>query len=306
MPIPVPVRLCVLIALVLGAGLVASPARAQPVSPAELRREIDRLQAENLRLATQVQTLTTRLSEAEEARDEASRRAEQLAIAVERLRGDLQTRNEQINELIPEGTDPPSLDPQAPTQAEVPADPMASPASLLAELQRRYAADLAGGEQHDPAAAVPALTPARRKQLDDWCVDQARAVHGPIEWRVRFTDLRQAARNDRRALMTVIDPPTGLPIGPTLEVAVPRALADRLARELGVDGGDDKAPLWTLTGTMTAAPKLNPDRPTPGVFNHPLFVGPFVEFDFGLDWRNVVVVEPSATRTQGAAPSQER
>ena len=262
---------------------------------AELRREIDRLQAENASLASQVQALTTRLTQAQTARDQERSRADQLAAQVTQLVEQLRQGGAPAADPDPTEITPPQ--PAAPTHAPVPADPLASPASLLAELQRRYAADLAPTDANPTDPAAP-LSGERRRKIDQWCVEQASLIQGPIEWRVRFTDFREAARRDYRALMTVTDPASGLPIGDALDVAVPRTLAERLARELTLGRDPDKAPLWTLTGTLAAAPKLNPDRPTPGVFNHPAFVGPYVEFDFHLTWRNVTVlpnVHPAST-----------
>lgn len=296
MPMPTLSRVCVVCAFLLS-GALGARALAQPVAPADLRREIERLQAENLRLATQVQTLTTKLAEAETARDAASRRAEDLAQAVERMRVDLQRRTDQVGELTPRGQTPPTLDPQPATHAPVPEDPMAAPASLLAELQERYQAAFGAD------APSGAMTAAQRKAIDEWCVEQGRTLRGPVEWRVRLSDLREVRRNERSVLMTVVDPASGLPIGDTLEVAVPRAFADRVARELGVERGPEKAPMWTLVGTLTAAPKLNADRPTPGVFNHPAFVGAFVEFGFDLDWKSATVLQMPAAPAAPAATS---
>lgn len=284
--------------------VAASAACAQPVTPAELRREIDTLKADNLRLGAQVETLTTQLESMTAERDAARARADQLAAAVAQLREDLRLRGEQTDDPTTERPEGPAPVAAPPTHAPIPEDPMAAPASLLAELERRYAEEL-GTEHADPAARLSA---ERRRVLEDWCRTQARALRGPIEWRVRFTSLTELRRNERAALMTVIDSDSGLPIGPTIEVAVPRAHADRLARELGLAGGEDKSALFTLTGTLIAAPKVNADRPTPGVFNHPAFIGAYVEFAFDLDWRTLVVVprqeaEPAggpAVRAPGA------
>jgi hypothetical protein len=269
------------------------PAVAQPVAPAELRREIENLQVENQSLANQVRVLTDQL---------ATLQAEHAA-ALERLRtveAENQFLREQGAQAAPPGAAAPteSTEPAA-THAPIPEDPLASPASMLAELQRRYNADF--GPPADPNmapspppidTAAPPLTSALRKALDLWCVGQARELRGPIEWRVRFTGLRALDRSDYAAMLTVIDPATGLPIGDTLEVAVPRDQAERLARELGPTGGDVKAPLWVLTGSIIARPRFSADRATAGVFNHPAFVGPYVEFGFELDWEAVALAPP--------------
>lgn len=258
-------------------------ALAQPVAPADLRREIEKLQAENQRLATQVEDLTARLGAAEAARDEATLRAEALATELERLRqGQPSTATGSPSPQAPVAAEPP---------APIPVDPMASPASLLRELQRRYgeafAHDDAGESQPSP------LTVSARRALESWCVEQSRSLRGEVRWRVRFTALRPLGRNERSVMLAVLDPESDRPIGEALEIAVPRQFADRLARELGPTGGDDKSPPWTLVGTLTARPALNPDRPTPGVFNHPVFVGPFVEFGFDLRWESVTPVAPA-------------
>lgn len=278
-------RLWTLLALL----LVPAAAHAQPASPAELRREIDSLQAENVAQASEIHLLKIQLAAAE---SESAKRLEEvrlLSLELERLRQQLQTGTPPTT---PDPTPSESTDPAALTHAAIPADPLASPASMLAELQRRYAADLAPSDANPTDPAAP-LTVERRRQLDQWCLEQTGLLQGPVEWRVRFTDFSRPSRREATARMTVIDPTSGLPIGDPLEVAVPRTLADRLERELSLGRDPDKAPLWTLTANLSATPKLNPARPTPGVFNHPAFVGPYVEFAFDLTWRNVNILSES-------------
>lgn len=279
-------RFWTLLALLLASG----PSLAQPSSPAELRRKIDELQAENVRLASELQALTLRLQDTEAQRELERARAGELERQVAKLLDELSRSSGPIPQSESGPSDPTPT--SVPTNAPIPADPLASPASLLAELQRRYAADLTPSDSSPTDPAAP-LAADRRRQIDQWCAEQSSLLQGPVEWRVRFTDFREAARRDYRARLTVIDPASGLPVGDSIDVAVPRTLADRLERELTLGRDPDKAPLWTLVGALAAAPKLNPDRPTPGVFNHPAFVGPFVEFDFHLNWRSLTVLPES-------------
>lgn len=280
---------------------LAASASAQPVSPADLRREIEMLQAENQRLATQVQALTARVAEAEAERDVFRERAAESEREIARLRaaGGAETG--------PTGArahpEPDRPGPLNPAEASIPADPLASPASLLAELQRRYEADLAG--LIETPGPGDRLTPSQRRVLVDWCSAQAREIRGSVEWRVRLRDLRTSGRQERSVMLRVVDPETGRPIGEAIEVAVPRAFGDRVARELAAPGvGPEHS--WTLTGTLAAAPRVNPERPTRGVFNHPLLVGPYVELGFELDWKSLSAVqapaEAAADPTAGARP----
>ncbi|MCB9840417.1 MAG: hypothetical protein H6809_02040 [Phycisphaeraceae bacterium] len=267
--------------LTLALALLAPCALAQPVSPADLRREIERLQSENQRLATQAQAAEEQAREALARAEAAEVRAAELARTVERLEARLAGLGGPIERVPQQPTSEGAPSEPTAEPAKIPADPMASPSSLLLELQRRFEADIAT----DVADPAHPLTTADRRTLTDWCERQARELRGSIDWRVRLWDLRPLGRNDRSAMLVVLDPETDQPIGEPLEVLVPRAPADRLARALErADQSNQAPPIWTLRGAIAAAPHVNPDRPTEGVFNHPLLVGRFVEFGFELRW----------------------
>ena len=287
--------------LALALAMLAPRALAQPVSPADLRREIERLQNENQRLATQALAAEEQAREALARAEAAEARAAELARTVERLEARLAgldgpfetTPAQQTTEATPPD---PAAEP-----AEVPPDPMASPNSLLLELQRRFEADIAP-EVADPTQP---LSSADRRALTDWCERQARELRGSIDWRVRLWDLRPLGRTDRSAMLVVLDPATDQPIGAPLEVLVPRAPADRLARALEqAEQNTEAPPIWTLRGAIAAAPHVNPERPSAGVFNHPLLVGRFVEFGFELRWNALAEAEPvESPETSSESPN---
>ncbi|MEZ6232607.1 MAG: hypothetical protein R3B68_00300 [Phycisphaerales bacterium] len=283
--------------LALALAVLTPRALAQPVSPADLRREIERLQSENQRLATQALTAEEQAREALARAEAAEARAAELARTVDRLEARLAGLGGPFESTPqPPTTEPTPADP-APEPADIPAEPLASPASLLLELQRRFEGDIAA-DIADPARP---LTTADRRTLTDWCERQARELRGSVDWRVRLWDLRPLGRNDRSAMLVVLDPATDQPIGEPLEVLVPRAPADRLARALEhADENNGVPPVWTLRGAIAAAPHVNPDRPTEGVFNHPLLVERFVEFGFELRWNALAEAEPLESPEAGS------
>ncbi|MEO1718163.1 MAG: hypothetical protein AAFR76_13755, partial [Planctomycetota bacterium] len=62
-----------------------------------------------------------------------------------------------------------------------------------------------------------------------------------------------------------------------VDVEVPRLFIDRIEN-------DPRYDRWLLTAVVIAAPRYNDERATRGVFEYPPFVGPYVDFDFELDW----------------------
>lgn len=177
--------------------------------------------------------------------------------------------------------------------APVPEDPLSSPASLLRELRAQY---------YERMRSVPDGTGAERaayrEEVALWCRLTERSLRGKRTWLVELDDLVPLARDRAVARLTVIDEQTGLPIGDPVDVAVPAKFADRVQREPRYDR-------WLLTAIVIATPGYNESRLTRGVFEYPPFVGPYVDFDFELDWISLRGWRPGQTEPAGDAQAEE-
>jgi hypothetical protein len=155
-----------------------------------------------------------------------------------------------------------------PSGVTMPADPLASPATLLRELRDRYF-ELVRSEPQETEAQRQAL----RERVVLWCRAMHRQLRDRRTWLVSFDEIMPLS-GGVVARMTVLDGATGQALGEPVDVAVPRKFADRV----GPRGR------WWLTSVVIAKPTFNESRQTRGVFEFPAFIGPFVEFDFELDW----------------------
>lgn len=184
-------------------------------------------------------------------------------------------------------------------RAPVGADPLGSPAALLRELRNRYFEAV-----RDLPDATDADRESYRQQVALWCRLMNRELRGRRTWLVEFDDVVPLPDGRAVARMTLLDEPSGLLIGDPVDVAVPRKFAERA-------GEDDR---WLLTAVVIAAPAYSEQRLSRGVFEYPPFVGPYVEFDFELDWialrewrpgQSSTVEEPEAAEPGDAEPAVE-
>ena len=256
-----------LLSLVLGAavgvGSISTPSLARPVEltqpqPASPAAEaMDKLKQENDALKRRVVQLEQQLREA---------RAE-----IDAMKGG-----------VPVAT--PDA-PAAKTQADIPADPLASPASMLAALKKSYAADLAEfADDSNQAKHRPAVA--------KWVDQQKKAVSGKTQWLVRFvrtdadTSTKRNATPRLETVIQIVDPASKLPIGEAFRLEVP-------ARFLKLVQSAKSDELFTLSGTFSATPKFNPQRETPGTFDVPPMIGKYAEFDYTLAWDKLEAEKPA-------------
>ncbi len=256
-------RWCVL-AGVLGTlapcGVLAQDGAPQPAAP-------DAIRAENNSLRAEVQRLRAAL-------DEALRRLAAAEAALARLG-------------LPLGT---TMEDADPAVVAAPADPLASPASLLVELRRRYERDLAGG---------PTDAAARRAAVGAWCKSIRTDLKGRREWLVTIAPVEEPGASPSRpeAMVRVYDEALLRPIGEAVRVRIPaRHAAQVRARP------DQR--LWTLTANIAAAPRFEERRETEGVFNYPPFIGPYAEFAFELEWVSLTASPRTLPESPAAAPGE--
>lgn len=166
----------------------------------------------------------------------------------------------------------------APARAETPADPFASPASLLAELRSRYRRDFAG---------LPTATEAQLQRYQDfarkWCKSTNSDAFGKGLWLVRIDFDDEPDTPEFEAMLTVVDATSRLPIGDSFAGNVPRTFVDQVRR-----AGDGA--LYELKALMTSAVRFNAERHDRGVWDYPPMVGAYVEFGFKLEWQGLAAV----------------
>ncbi|MCW5776620.1 MAG: hypothetical protein KIS87_09295 [Phycisphaeraceae bacterium] len=226
----------------------------------------DALRAENDSLRAEVQRLRSAL-------DEALRRLAAAEAALARLGVPLGSTTDD--------TDPGALD--------APADPLASPASMLVELRRRYERDLAGG---------PTDAAARRAAVAAWCKSIRAELKGRREWLVTIAPVEDpgVAASRPEAMVRVYDEALLRPIGEAVRVRIPARYAAQ------VRGRPDQR-LWTLTANVVVAPRFEERRESEGIFNYPPFIGPYAEFAFELEWVSLNASPRVLPEAPAAAPS---
>ncbi|MBX3363311.1 MAG: hypothetical protein KF866_00985 [Phycisphaeraceae bacterium] len=257
---------------------------APPHTPPETvidMTEVQRLRDEVARLtmlAEQFSDLEARLAASE-------RRVEALLRDNADLRNRLAAAMRRLGVGEPRGEAPATTEPHAP----IPADPLASPDSMLRELRRLYMLEFGSEIPEDPE-----VRSRRQAMIDQWSRRMAREMRGRPTWLVRITDLVEREGGRFEAKITMLDEATGLPFGEPFISETPRSFALRIR-----DGGFDR---WRLTVAFEATPRLNRERMQPGVFDTPRLIGPWAEFHYTVTWRQLVGVRPEPDATALPVP----
>lgn len=254
----------------LTAGLIAAPVRAQ--SDSDLRKQ-------NQELTTKVQDLQAEL-------DAANKNIDALKKRIAQLEAQLAARGPGGASSRP---GPPPLEQDKVTVDE--SKPAASPRSLFnaaVESYKKAVGDSPMGKADDKDRI------AYMRKLERWKPATERELRLPIEWHVRLIE----ARPPNIAIFQTVDPVTDARLGDTFEVKLPRSVAARL-EELVKEGHGDPG-VMVLKGTSVVSLNINADRQTPGSFDNPRFVGPFAEFQFGVEPLGVASAKPAPASTQPA------
>lgn len=244
-------------------------------STADLRREVDRLSAELEKSARETQTARDEVVAVARERDALAARIKQAEAELIKLRRQVGVLREEYRTRAP---------------GPIPTDPLASPFSLVSELQRRYDHEL---------ASLPSDTPEQQSAYAGaaraWCERMSGELRGRAEWLLEIDQIEQLRDGSYEARISVVDEATMLPIGDPIRREIPNRIAKQIMRRPEVE-------VWRTDLLVIARPKFNPNRQRPGVFNMPLFIGPMVEFGIELDWRRVLAVEPPPIGDPEAAP----
>jgi hypothetical protein len=223
----------------------AAPVQDPPAqSMNDLRQEIDRLNAE------------------------IARRDEELAKAKDRIK-ELETAIAALRS-VPAGTAksapagaPPA--PPAPGPAPEPADPSFGPGGLLAKLQSDYLVSY----PELPALSTDQQRAQHFRSLERWSKGAERTPVGRVSWTGRI-DAATMQVGAREATFTAEFASGGRTY--RVPMTVDRVVLDRALPSGGVPAG----PL-SFTGEPSVRLSVNPDRPSPGAFDFPAMVGPYVE-----------------------------
>lgn len=267
----------VVVACLIVLGCVA-PALAQPEqTPAEMRTEIDLLRQRVAQLEAQLEAAVAR--------------HEQLAQENAALRKQLAERPEAVEEPARTATGA-SLEVPTDLRLELEVTPetwSASPDSLFNELRRDYdrvMKDIARESRSDQQRYYALV--------GKWVPEAERTHRDDVVWTVRVT--RVLERPDRAGDVTVqvVNPETGRAWGDPFTMMLPRSFREQL------EESPDRH-YWELAGTLTATPNLNREREAPGFFLHPLFIGPFAEFEYEFRTRELKAV----SLDEAAPPSDE-
>ncbi len=238
--------------------VAALSSHAQNSSPAELRR--------------QVQTLNDKIRLLEERLGESQTRVQRLEEDRITLRQALRQAEDVISNLRALIGSPDQVA-SMPQIAKTPLDPYASPASMLAELRWQY---------HQSLSDLPMQSPKQiaksHEQIKIWCKNTNKQMRSKIRWLTRVDQLERTRQGQYTARVRVLDELTLLPIGDPMSLIIPKRFAQKIARER------DRKPLWWINALFIATPQYDPERATPGVFEVPPFVGPFVSFAYELEW----------------------
>ena len=224
--------------------------------------------------------------------DEVARLRQENEALQQRVR-DLQA---QVDRLQPQ--------PAAAAPDALPLDPYASPASLLAELKRRYSRDLG-----DLSRGTQTQRDRFEAQARRWCDRTRIDVRGRTRWLALLDDIQVPEVGTPDAMVRVLDEFTHKPVGEGFRVELSRAFARRarlLAEEhahLYANAPVGEAPVlaYEITGMLIANPACNGERTSSGVFDFPPVVGPCVEFGARLDIDRLDRVElpPDVPRAAG-------
>lgn len=152
--------------------------------------------------------------------------------------------------------------------APAPEDPLASPPSMFRALAAAFEQDLANVPRETKPEQAKYLAQARK-----WAQQKGREVNGRAVWTIRVVSVAEKGRQ-REVTCDVVEPASGKAYGPPVTIAMKAADATKLE-------GAAPDSLWKLTGTLSAAPKVNPDKEKPGAFDaEGTMVGSFIEFGF--------------------------
>ena len=171
----------------------------------------------------------------------------------------------------------------AATSAPVP-PPQASPAGLVAEIRKAFAAAVAKNPNPVPTATSDEDERIRYvRWLNKWIASSNRAFRDRVDWPVRITDRRPRSNIDQFVTFQPWDIDRDAPVGSPFEIAVPNRAVERADRPRA----DDASPTLLLGGVFIPELRFNADRFSPGTFDNPPFIGAMAELTWRFDFQGL-------------------
>lgn len=246
-------------------------------SPADLRSEIARLTAENTRLAQELA---------------------QARIEIHRLQSEVQRL------LAPPAVPvaPSSAAPQIQSRPVITVDesrPFASPNAIERQLRESYEEAFGAQERGEPG------TPERERFLrtvTDWQRVTHREMVGTVEWHMLVLE----AVEDRMQItfrLQAVDPETHVPLGNPVTAAGGRSIA-RTYSTMAARGGLDQPLL--IRGVVRPTLTIDPQRETPGPFNVPPLIGPFVQMEITMNVQSIARPRPRPVADDAARNDEDK
>jgi len=225
----------------------------------DLQGEVERLRSENTRLAEELAA----------ARAEIQR----LRIEVQRLSGTPRT---------PTRTVPP--DP-APAAGVDESRPFASPRSIEKSLQERYAERFADVPRGTPGDAV---RERYLRSVDEWRRAIHREMTASVEWHMLILEAEEN-RGQIAMRLQAVDPETGAHLGEPITAGGSRSIARTYA--VMAERGGLEHPLL-VRGVVRPTLSIDPQRETPGPFDVPKLIGPFVQVEIAMSVQSIARPRP--------------
>ncbi|MFG0330013.1 MAG: hypothetical protein ACF8PN_08960 [Phycisphaerales bacterium] len=174
----------------------------------------------------------------------------------------------------------PGVDPTDPDPVALPENqPLASPSALLETVVTQYDTDFANASWSSEVDRR-----VHFRNLRAWSAQLNRKHRGRFEWIAEMQGFEALSEGGATATVVVRDPQTGARWSEPVMIEVPRRFVDRLEE---IEVGE----YVELKGVIRLDLKLNADRETPGAFDVPPLVAPFVEFVYELDLQSVAEVD---------------
>ena len=235
---------------------------------------------------------------------ELRRENQQLKTQVEDLRRELEAAQQQIERLqqrldrinAGNGGSASGGEVGEPFEEKVSIDeskPDASPRAFLSKLQEEYHAEFEKLPLGDTVESRERLN--YLKSVDRWRKQVAREHRMDVEWYVTIEGEESVDRRNVTVWVQAVDPKHGTELGDEFLARIPK-MRTKAIEENGMDA------TYVIKGRLMPDVLLNPDRASAGTFDSPPLIGPFAEYNFGVDVQTVNLAKVEQEGDDGVSP----
>lgn len=217
--------------------------------------------------------------------DELARENERLKTEIQDLKSKLDAALKRIETL--EGTSSAGTSSTGTTGLPVAAKVLdKTPEGVVKAIRVDYVAAVAAGEIPAPGDASDQASRIRhRRATEKWVLDRERRFKVRDSWPVVIDEVKAGDGKFSIAILRGRDPETDEAAGQPFEVRFPAKMQSRIQREM-VKQDPEKHPIH-LDVIFVPNLRLRPDRMEQGPFHDGSFIGPMVESDWELSFRNL-------------------